>query len=65
MKAREREEVPKMAAIVAMTAARSIVEGNGPNNDKVGEVIPVLGTMSSPAIRAHSPVYLNRDCRSV
>ena len=48
-----------MAAIVAMTAARSIIEGNGPNNDKVGEVIPALGTMSSPAVRARNPVYLN------
>ena len=24
------------------------------------EVVPVLGTKSSPAVRAHNPVYLNR-----
>ena len=49
-----------MSVIVTMTAARPIIEGNGPNNDTVDEVVPVLGTMSSPAVRAHNPVYLNK-----
>ena len=60
MKAREKEEVPKMAAIVAMKAARSIIGGNDPNNNKVGEVIPAPGIISSPAARARNPVYVNR-----
>ena len=45
MKAREKEEVPKLAAIVALTAARSIIKENAPTNDKVGKVIPSLGTI--------------------
>ena len=48
-----------MAAIVALTAARSIIKEYEPNNDKVGKVIPSLGTMSSTAT-ACSLVYLNR-----
>ena len=52
MKAREKEEAPKMAAIVAMTAAKSISEGNEPNNDKVDEVIPASDIISSPTVRA-------------
>ena len=52
-----------MSAIVATTTARSIarsiIDGDGHNNDTVDEVVPVPGTMSSPAVRAHNPVYLN------
>ena len=44
MKARAREEVLKMFAIVAMTTARSIIDGDGHNNDTVDEFVPVPGT---------------------
>ena len=39
MKEREKEEAPKMAAIVAMTAARSILDANESNNNKVEEIV--------------------------
>ena len=60
MKEREKEEAPKMAAIVAMTAARSNFDANESNNDKVEEIVPASGRTSSPAVRACNPVYLNR-----
>ena len=60
VKAREKEEAPKMDAIVAMTAAKSVSEGNEPNNNKVDETAPASNLISSPAARACSPVYLNR-----
>ena len=49
-----------MAAIVAMTAARSIFDANESNNDKVEEIVTVSKISSSPAVRACNPVYLNR-----
>ena len=60
VKAREKEEAPKMDAIVAMTAAKSISEGNEPNNSKVDETVPASNIISSPAVRDCNPVYLNR-----
>ena len=60
MKVREKEEAPKMAAIVAMTAARSIFDANESNNDKVEEIVPASKLTSSPTVRACNPVYLNR-----
>ena len=60
MKVREKEEAPKMAAIVAMTAARSIFDLVESNDDKVEEIVPASKITSSPAVRACNPVYLNR-----
>ena len=60
MKAREKEEAPKMAAIVAVTAAKSISDVNESNNDKVEEIVPASDIISSPAARACNPVYLDR-----
>ena len=60
MKAREKEEALKMDAIVAMTAAKPISEGNEPNNNKVDETVPASNIVSSPAVRDYNPVYLNR-----
>ena len=60
MKEREKEEAPKMAAIVAMTAARSLFDANESNNAKVEEIVPASELTSSPAVRACNPVYPNR-----
>ena len=60
MKERETEEVPKMDAIVAMTAAESIHNTNGSYNNKVEEIVSAPELTSSPAVRACNPVYLNR-----
>ena len=49
-----------MAAIVAMTAARSIFGVNESNDDKVEDAVPASKITSSPAARARNPVYLNR-----
>ena len=49
-----------MAAIVAMTAARSIFDANESHNNKVEEIVPAFKLTSSPAVRACNPVYLNR-----
>ena len=74
MKEREKEEVPKMAAIVAMTAARSIFAANESNDNGVEEIVHTSESTSSHAVRAHKPVYLNRkqgiaglfeDCNNV
>ena len=68
MKVREKEEAPKMAAIVAMTAAKSVLDVNESSNDNVEEIVPASEIISSPAVRACNLVYLNRKqggCRFV
>ena len=72
MKVREKVEAPKMAAIVAMRATRSIFTANGSNDNRVEEIVPSSESTSSHAVRARNPVYLKRkqgiageDCHEV
>ena len=60
MKEREKKEASKMAAIVAMTAARSIFTENDSYDNRVEEIVPASTPTSSHTVRACNPVYLNR-----
>ena len=65
MKEREQEEASKMAAIVALTAARSIVTEKDSYDNRVEEIVPASTPTSSHTVRACTIPSITRDCRSV
>ena len=60
MKEREKGEASKTAAIVAMTAARSIITANESNDNRVEEIVPASSSTPSHTVRARNRVCLNR-----
>ena len=60
LKERGKGEAPKMAAIVAMTAAKAAFTANVANDHKVEKAVPASSSLSSLAVRAQTPVCLNR-----
>ena len=60
MKEREKEEASKMAAIVAMTAAKTTFAVNDADDHKVEKAVLASSSMLSLTLMAQSPVYLNK-----
>ena len=61
MKEREKEEASKMAAMVAMTATKSIVAAGKADDHKVEDAAPAASSMLSTTVKAQNPVCLNRQ----